>query len=195
LREPYAWSVRPIGPALARRMQSSHDSGCPVPLADLRYLRMSYIGFDGRAHTGEMVVRETRVRAVASVFERLYDVKWPIRRMRLVDDYRGDDRRSMAADNTSGFNCRPVAGSRSWSEHAYGDAIDINPVENPDLTGAAPAPAAGYPFAAVDRSVRAHPAKGVVTADGPVVRAFQAIGWEWGGTWARKDYQHFWASG
>jgi poly-gamma-glutamate capsule biosynthesis protein CapA/YwtB (metallophosphatase superfamily) len=190
-RPAYSWSSNPIGPALAHRMRFSHHPGCPVPLADLRYLRMSYVGFDGRAHLGEMVVHETRVRAVASVFERLYDATWPIRHMRLVDDYQGDDGRSMAADNTSGFNCRAVAGSRSWSAHAYGDAIDINPVENPDLTGVAPAPVAGRPFAVVERSARAHPAPGVVAAGGPVVRAFAAVGWTWGGAWARPDYQHF----
>ena len=131
-------------------------------------------------------------RRVATVFGRLYDARWPIRRMRLVDDYEGDDGRSMAADNTSGFNCRKVAGSRAWSAHAYGAAVDINPVQNPDLTGPSVAPRAGRRFAAVDRTGTALPAPGVITADGPVVRAFARIGWEWGGAWTSgQDYQHF----
>ena len=189
---PYSWSVRPIGPALRDRMRSSYRPGCPVPLSDLRYLRMSYLGFDGVAHTGSMVVHEDFTVPVATVFKSLYDARWPIRRMRLVDGYSGNDRRSMAADNTSGFNCRQVAGSHSLSAHAYGAAIDINPVENPDLTGASVAPPAGRRFSAIDRSRDAHAVPGVITAHGLVVRAFARIGWEWGGTWSSgKDYQHF----
>jgi poly-gamma-glutamate synthesis protein (capsule biosynthesis protein) len=191
-RAPYGWSMRPIAPAVARRLRLSHHPGCPVPLADLRYLRMGYVGFDGRAHTGEMVVHEEYAERVAHVFGRLYDVGWPIRRMRLVDDYGGSDRRSMAADNTSGFNCRRVAGSRSWSAHAFGAAIDLDPVQNPDLSGPSVTPRAGRRFAGVDRSAAEHAPPGVVTADGPVVRAFARIGWVWGGTWTSgKDYQHF----
>jgi len=139
-----------------------------------------------------MVVQKDYAMHVATVFGQLYDARWPIRRMRLVDDYGGNDGRSMAADNTSGFNCRKVAGSRAWSAHAYGAAIDINPVQNPDLTDASIAPRAGRPFAATDRSADAHPPPGVITANGPVVRAFARIGWEWGGTWSSaNDYQHF----
>ena len=188
----YSWSVRRIGPALRDRMRFSHHPGCPVPLTDLRHLRMRYVGFDGKAHTGELAIHRDYARRVATVFRRLYDARWPIRRMRLVDDYEGDDGRSMAADNTSGFNCRKVAGSRAWSAHAYGAAVDINPVQNPDLTGPSVAPRAGRRFAAVDRTGTALPAPGVITADGPVVRAFARIGWEWGGAWTSgQDYQHF----
>jgi hypothetical protein len=188
----YASSVGRIGPLLRHRMRFSHRPGCPVSLTDLRYLQMTYVGFDGDAHIGEMVVHKDYAMHVATVFEQLYDARWPIRRMRLVDDYGGDDHRSMAADNTSGFNCRKVAGSRAWSAHAYGAAIDINPVQNPDLTDASIAPRAGRPVAATDRSADARPPPGVITANGPVVRAFARIGWEWGGTWSSaKDYQHF----
>ena len=122
--------------------------------ADLRYLRLTYVGFDGRAHTGELVVHGDYAREVVGVFRTLYDARWPIRRMRLVDDYGGDDDRSMAADNTSGFNCRRVAGSRSWSAHAFGAAIDINPVQNPDLTGSSVAPPGSRRFATLDRAGR-----------------------------------------
>jgi hypothetical protein len=188
----YSWSVQPIGPVLRHRMAFSYHPGCPISLTDLRYLQMAYVGFDGNAHTGEMVIHKDYAVQVATVFERLYDARWPIGQMRLVDDYRGDDNRSMAANNTSGFNCRRVAGSRAWSAHAYGAAIDINPVQNPDLTGASVAPLAGRRFAAIDRAADAHPARGVITAGGPVVQAFARIGWEWGGAWSSgKDYQHF----
>jgi poly-gamma-glutamate synthesis protein (capsule biosynthesis protein) len=195
VRPAYSWSVRMIGTAAARRMRSSRHAGCPVPLADLRRLRMTYVGFDGDSRTGELVVHETYVRDVAAAFQRLYDAGWAIRRMRPVEEYGGDDDASMAADNTSGFNCRRVAGTRSWSAHAFGAAIDLNPVENPDLTRAAVAPPAGRRFVTVDRTSGAPQRRGVVTADGVVVRAFAAIGWEWGGTWSHKDYQHFVAAG
>jgi poly-gamma-glutamate synthesis protein (capsule biosynthesis protein) len=188
----YSASVRPIGPRVRHRMRYSHRPGCPVPLTDLRYLRMTYVDVDGRAHTGEMVVHKEYAVAVIAVFERLYDARWPIRRMRLVDYYRGDDIVSMAANNTSGYNCRRVAGTHSWSAHAYGAAIDINPVQNPYLTGSSVAPPAGWRFAAIDRSANADVPPGAIREGDEVVRAFARIGWKWGGRWSTsKDYQHF----
>jgi poly-gamma-glutamate synthesis protein (capsule biosynthesis protein) len=184
--------VQRIGAGLRARMRYSHRPGCPVPLSDLRYLRLPYVGFDGRTHTGELVVHEDFARAVVGVFGRLYEARWPIRRMRLVDDYQGDDNRSMAANNTSGFNCRRVAGSDAWSNHAYGAAIDINPRQNPYVTGSSVAPPAGVRFATIDRSIGASVPVGTVRTGDVVVRAFARIGWEWGGTWlTSKDYQHF----
>jgi hypothetical protein len=189
-------SVRRIGRDLRARMRFSHGPGCPVRWNDLRYLRMTYVGFDGKSHTGEMVVHVTHARAVTDVFEELYDAGWPIRQMRLVDDYRGDDNRSMAANNTSGYNCRRVAGTDSWSAHAYGAAIDINPVQNPYVSGSSIGPPAGRRCALIDRSARAHVPAGTIRAGDVVVRAFARIGWEWGGSWSpSKDYQHFFAGG
>ncbi len=177
-------------------MRYSHRPGCPVGLGELRYLRLSYVGFDGTARTGELVVHEDHAAGVVGVFRRLYDAAWPIRRMRLVDDYRGDDDASMAADNTSGYNCRQVAGADRWSEHAYGGAIDINPVENPYVQSGSVDPPAGRRFATVDRSRGAEPPKGVIRDGDVVVEAFAGIGWEWGGDWvSAKDYQHFSATG
>ena len=129
---------------------------------------------------------------MVGTMRRLFALRYPIRRMRLVDAFGADDHRSMDADNTSAFNCRFVAGSPGvWSEHAYGRAIDVNPIENPYVTDSGHvSPPAGAGFA--DRS---H-AKGVIHRGGPVVRAFAAIGWEWGGNWSwPKDYQHFSATG
>jgi poly-gamma-glutamate synthesis protein (capsule biosynthesis protein) len=188
----YSSTIRGIGPTLRRRMASSHGRGCPVPWADLRHLRMTHVGFDGRAHSGEMVVHEDHARDVVGVFRRLYDARWPIRRMRLVSDYGGDDDRSMAADNTSGYNCRRVAGQPHWSDHAFGAAVDLNPVENPYVTGPRVQPPAGRRFASLDRRPRARVPAGVIRSGDVVHRAFTAIGWEWGGTWsATPDYQHF----
>lgn len=188
----YTATVRPIGPRLRDRMQYSHHSSCPVSLTDLRYLQMTYLGFDGAVHTGEMVVHEKYAAAVVDIFRQLYDARWPIRRMRLVDDYRGDDEQSMAANNTSGYNCRRIAGRDVLSAHAYGAAIDINPVQNPDLTRPSIHPAVGARFATLDRSQHARVPLGAIRNGDVVVRAFARIGWDWGGHWtAHKDYQHF----
>ena len=130
-------------------------------------------------------------RDVVSVFQKLYDARWPIRRMRLVDAYGGDDDRSMAADNTSAYNCRRVKGSKRWSDHAFGAAIDLNPAQNPYLTGASVAPPGSRRFATLDRSAGSVVPTGTITSDDVVVRAFAAIGWEWGGSWAEPDFQHF----
>ena len=193
---PYRSSIERIDAELARRMEPSHDGSCPVALEALRYLRMSFVDFDGTARLGEMVVHADVARDVVAVFAELYAQRFPIRRMRLVDEYDGDDDRSMAADNTSAYNCRRVAGTDRWSEHAYGRAIDVNPVQNPYVRDGSVAPPSGRPFADVDRSPGASPPPGVVHAGSPVVRAFRAIGWSWGGSWtSSKDYQHFSLSG
>ncbi|QVT79391.1 Capsule biosynthesis protein CapA [Nocardioides aquaticus] len=189
----YRARVAPIGEALGRRMTgSSHDPAtCPLPLDRLRVLSVPHVGFDGQPRTGRMVVRASLARDVVQVFERLYDARWPLRRMRLVDAFGGDDDRSMAADNSSGYNCREVAGSDTLSAHAFGRAIDVNPVENPYLTAGGVLPPAGARFADLDRTADAQPPAGVVHADDVVVRAFAEVGWEWGGDFSAPDYQHF----
>jgi hypothetical protein len=183
-------AVRPVGPDLADRMRpSSWRPGCPVPLRDLRYLRVSFVGFDGAAGYGRLVVHEDQAAAVVEVFRSLYAQRFPIRRMRLVDAYDGSDARSMAANNTSAFNCRRETGGTSWSEHSYGRAVDVNPVQNPYVSGSTVLPPAGAAY--VDRSPLR---KGMVTRG--VRSAFASAGWSWGGTWSgAKDYQHFSASG
>jgi hypothetical protein len=180
-----------IEPAPADRMTSSWRPGCPVALEDLRLLTLTHWGFDGEVHRGELVIHEDQAGAVKRVFRALFKKRFPIKRMKLVDVYGGDDDRSMAANNTSGFNCRGVAGSSSWSEHAYGRAIDINPIQNPEVRDGRVSPPAGARY--LDRSRRA---RGLIRADDAVVRTFAAIGWGWGGYWqSLKDYQHFSATG
>ena len=171
---------------------ASWRPGCPVGPSSLRRLSMSHWGFDGRRHLGELVVHRDAVSAMLLVFRRLYDARYPVHRMHRVDYYDGSDDRSMAADNTSGFNCRRVTGSTTvWSAHSYGRAVDINPVENPYVKGTTVLPPNGRPY--TDRRLTV---PGVLHAGDAVVGAFAAVGWPWGGAWTSlKDYQHFSASG
>lgn len=190
---PFAGTVEPLG-AEQRRVMSgtSWRPGCPVPLRDLRLVRVRYHGFDGRVHTGRLVVRRDVAARLLGVFRRLYEAGFPIRRMVPVDAYGGSDFRSIEADNTSAFNCRLVEGTTRWSEHAYGRAVDVNPIENPYVTSfGTTSHAASRPFL-LRRSARA----GLAVEGGALVRAFDAIGWGWGGRWrGARDYQHFSASG
>ena len=189
----YTATIESVPSAVRRRMTgSSHDPAtCPVGFADLRLLTMRYMGFDGRPHIGQMVVHRRHARNLVNVFRELYDARFPIRRMQLVDTYGGNDNRSMAANNSSAYNCRTVAGKSTFSNHAYGRAVDINPVENPYVTADGVLPAAGRRFVDVDRSPDANAPRGVIVADDVVVRAFARIGWKWGGVWNEADYQHF----
>lgn len=189
----YAATIESVPSAVRRRMTgSSHDPvKCPVGFNDLRLLTMHYVGFDGRAHTGQMVVHHRHAGGVVGVFRELYEARFPIRRMQLIDAYGGDDNRSMAADNSSAYNCRMVAGTNTYSDHAYGAAVDINPVENPYVTADGVQPAAGRRYVDVDRARDADAPRGVIVADDVVVRAFARIGWKWGGVWNEADYQHF----
>lgn len=185
-------SIAPIGEAVAGRMAASWRAGCPVPLESLRLVIIEYWSFDATVQRGEVVVAAEHAMATVSLFRALLDARFPIAQVRLVDEFGGDDDRSMAANNTSAFNCRRATGSSRWSEHAYGAAIDINPVQNPFVTATGRVlPPEGKPYVERDPSQ-----PGLIVAGGPVVAAFDAIGWKWGGEWARgKDYQHFSASG
>jgi hypothetical protein len=172
-------------------LRHSYRAGCPVAPAQLRTVRLAYRGFDGRRHVGSLVVNRRVTGDVVTVFRRLYEARFPIRRMVPVSRYGGSDDASMAADNTSGFNCRRIPGSGSWSAHAYGLAIDVNPVENPFLVAGRVLPPAGRRF-----RDRTDSRPGMVLAGGVVVRAFAAVGWKWGGRWTgTPDYQHFSTTG
>lgn len=186
----FVGTVAPITPDLAERMSTSWRDGCPVPLADLRYVTVTHRTFDGTPATGELVVHADVAESVVALFGELFTLGYPVRSMRLVDDFGGSDDASMAADNTSAFNCRPISRGTGWSEHAYGRAIDLNPVENPYVRGALVLPPEGEPFASRPD------APGVVHAGDAVVRAFAAHGWRWGGDWTSPvDYQHFSTTG
>ncbi len=161
-------------------------------LGELRYVTVRHWNYAGQSTMGELVVRADYAQSMVNVFEHLYRTRFPIERMELVDEYAGDDDRSMAANNTSAFNCREVAWKPgTWSNHAFGTAIDINPLVNPYVSATRILPPGGEPFA--DRSVKT---LGGIYLDGEVARAFANVGWFWGGVWSSaKDYQHFSANG
>ena len=172
-------------------LRHSYRDGCPVGPAGLRTVHVSYWDFAGKPQQGAIVVARSQAQAILGVFRTLWDARFPIRRLRPVSEYRGSDDASMAADNTSGFNCRFVGGTRRWSMHAYGAAIDVNPVENPYVRGSTVSPPAGRAY--VDRS---RYRKGMAVRGGVLVRAFAAVGWKWGGYWHSPiDYQHFSSTG
>jgi hypothetical protein len=178
-----------IDAAQAKRMTGvSWRRGCPVALRDLRLLTLSHWGFDGRERTGRLIVHRDVARELVQVFGDLYAAHFPIRQMVPVDAYGGSDFRSIEADNTSAFNCRFVEGTTRWSNHAYGRAIDVNPIENPYVSGGSTSHAASRPY--IGRSPRR---PGMAYEGGALVRAFDRIGWGWGGRWTSsvKDYQHF----
>jgi Ca2+-binding RTX toxin-like protein len=183
-----------LGQRLRRRISgSSWHRGCPVGLGALRVLRMRHWTMADRdVHRGLLVVNRDAAADVLRAMRSLFEHRFPIRRMKLVDRYGASDRRSMDADNTSAFNCRFVAGTNHWSQHAFGRAIDINPIENPYVTAPGHvSPPAGRAYA--DRSQHA---PGMIDAGDRVVRAFARVGWGWGGNWSSvKDYQHFSANG
>ncbi|MEU8777594.1 M15 family metallopeptidase [Streptomyces sp. NPDC048606] len=174
------------------KLGATHRAGCPVPPERLRLVTMNHWGFDGAVHRGELVVREDVVAPVLRVFGKAFAEGFPIRRMRVMAAYGGDDLAAMADDNTSAFNCRQVTGDPGRrSRHAWGDAVDINPVENPyvDVRGTSHPPNGR---SHLDRE-RVRP--GMITPDGVVTRAFREEGWYWGGRWSPPDYQHFSAEG
>jgi D-alanyl-D-alanine carboxypeptidase len=190
-RSAFRGEIAPIRGALAEWMTGrSWRPGCPVHLRDLRVLTLSYYRFDKKVRVGRLIVHEDYSAEMVDVFRTLYRARFPIRRLVPVDAYGASDFRSIEADNTSAFNCRFVEGTTRWSEHAYGRAIDVNPIENPYVSGGRTAHRASDPY--VDRSRR----PGMAYEGGVLVRAFDAIGWGWGGRWTSvKDYQHFSASG
>lgn len=170
----------------AASLGDSYRPGCPVGPSSLRLVTVRHTTMDGGWASGGVVVHADVATATARVFRTLYEQRVPVALLRPVSAYGGSDDRSMAANNSSGFNCRRTTSGGSWSEHSYGRALDVNPVQNPYVSGRTVLPPAGTGF--TDRSrYRA----GMLHAAGGV-RAFTAQGYHWGGTWSSlKDYQHF----
>ena len=175
------------GPVTAARLGASHRAGCPVAVADLRLVGVVHWGFDMRTRRGELVVHRTAAADVVAVFRRLHAARFPLAEVVTAEQYAADDDLLMAANATSAYNCRRTTGGTGWSEHAYGTALDLNPVQNPYVRGTTVEPPAGRAY--LDRrDVR----PGMVVAGDAVVRAFAAVGWQWGGEFRTlKDYQHF----
>ena len=183
-------TVRPVDEQTRARMIGvSWKPGCPVPIDDLRIIEMNFIGFDGAVHSGgQLMVHRLVASQVVEAFRVLFDEGFPIRRMELIENYGGSDDASMAADNTSAFNCRPITGTTDrFSIHSYGQAIDIDPVENPYVRGSTVLPPAGIDY--LDRTdVR----PGMITKNDVVEKAFRDQKFFWGGDYnSLKDYQHF----
>ena len=142
-----------IGPVGAADLPSSWREGCPLDVESLRAVDVSHIGYDGEVHTGRLIVAGEVAEDIVEIMSRLFEARFPIERIEPVDVYEGDDDLSMAANNTSAFNCRPVTGGSSWSEHSYGTAIDMNPLVNPYVVGETVLPPEGAAYA--DRSLDA----------------------------------------
>jgi hypothetical protein len=186
----FRWSSRAV---TAAELGKSWHPGCPVAPGSLRALRLTFWGFDHAAHTGTLVVSARVVPAVAEAFRQIYVARFPIRQMVPVAAYGGDDNKSMAADNTSAFNCRYAVsnGPKQWSMHAYGQAIDINTVENPYTLNGTVRPPSGKPY-----TNRSNVRPGMIVRGSAPVRALSAVGWGWGGNWSSSpDYQHFSSNG
>jgi hypothetical protein len=192
-------SIQPLSAPLRSELRGRFwHSGCPVPLSRLRVLTVTDWGFDRRAHTGQLVVNADAAAPLSRVFRRLYELRFPIHHMRLADAYGPLRSRPADGDISGAFECRQAVpspctgGTRTgtWSEHAYGEAVDLNPVENPYVGCGRTRNRSSRPY--LDRS---RLRRGMVTP--AVVRAFRAIGWGWGGSWSgsTKDYMHFSATG
>lgn len=172
----------------ARMRGVSYPEDAEIKLDDLRYLKLSYIDFDGRPQVGEMVCNKAISEDLLEIFRTLYEARYPIRSIRLIDDFGGDDNASMRADNTSCFNYRKKTGMRSLSAHACGMAVDINPFENPYVRpNGNVKPVESKEFA--DRS-KDFPHK--IDKEDLCYKLFRQHGFSWGGVWRSvKDYQHF----
>ena len=180
--------VRPLTDAEQAAMTGvTWRPGCPVPLRDLRHVTLTYWDFDGRPAQGALVVHADIAGQTVAAFAELHAQRFPIRRMEPIEAYDGDDFASIEADNTSAFNCRPITGGTAWSNHAYGRAIDVNPLENPYVRGDGGTSHPGSePY--LDRDdVR----PGMLTEGSAAVAAFDAQGFGWGGRWTSPvDIQH-----
>jgi len=171
--------------------RSTWQPACPVKATDLRYLTMSFWGFDGRAHTGEMLVNASGAAGITKVFGQLFAARFPLEEMRVTGPAELTAPPTGDGNSTSAFVCRPARGQTTWSAHAYGLAVDVNPFCNPYTQGDLVLPELASAY--VDRS-RVRP--GMVLAGDATVRAFAAIGWSWGGSWrSPKDRMHFTATG
>lgn len=174
----------PPADVLAR---STWQPSCPVGKDDLVWAQLTFRGFDGARHTGELLVNRTVADQIVQVFSDLWDAKFPMEQLVITRQTELDAPPTGDGNGTGAFNCRPTTGGSSYSQHAYGLAIDVNTFQNPYKKGELVLPELSGSY--LDRdNVR----PGMITANGPVVEAFTRIGWGWGGNWRTlKDYQHF----
>ena len=170
----------------------SYPEGCTVARSELRYVRVLYYGFDGLEHTGELVCNEAIANDLLDIFRQLYEARYPIESIRLIDDFEGDDERSMRANNTSCFCYRKVNGTKRLSKHAQGLAIDINPLYNPCVRHLIDGRQRVEPTTARAYADRSRPFVHKIRRGDLCHRLFLRHGFRWGGDWRNpKDYQHF----
>ncbi|HHT96471.1 MAG TPA: M15 family metallopeptidase [Clostridiales bacterium] len=169
-------------------MDSSYKTNDEIKIEDLSYVQVSYWGFDDKEYIGELIVNKMVAKDIVEIFSELYDAKFPIKKISLIDEYNADDNLSMSDNNTSAFNYRAIVGNEGkLSKHSYGLAIDINPVQNPYLKNGIILPKSGAEF--LDRGKIE---KGMIVEGDVCYNAFVNRGWTWGGEWnSVKDYQHF----
>ncbi len=167
--------------------RSTWSPGCPVAAEDLRYITVSFWGFDDRPHTGELVIHADEAEEIVDVFATLFELRFPIEEMRIVTSADLEADPTGDSNNTGSFVCRAVTGGSRFSEHAFGLAIDVNPFHNPYVKGDLVLPELASSY--LERGTGL---PGMIDSGSPVIDAFASIGWEWGGDWnSLKDYQHF----
>jgi len=187
-------NIFPLNDSIKKEMNGvSYHRGCPVGLDELRLVKVKHLGFDGTTKNGELVVHKSIAGEVASIFDELYGIGYPIKQIIRIDKFKGSDFASIEADNTSAFNCRKATGSGKWSKHSHGKAIDINPIENPYVfRGGRTSHKASYKY--INRNIKninTPQEKAMLLPNSKAVAIFKKYGWRWGGDWAVKDYQHF----
>ncbi len=154
---------------------------------NLSYLQVTYWGFDDKSHIGEMIVNKKLANEILDIFKEVYEKKYPIEKIKLIDEYGADDEKSMSDNNTSCFCYRVIANTNKLSKHSLGASIDVNPLYNPYIVGNNISPANSTPY--TDRTIYK---KGMITKGDDLYNAFISRGWNWGGEWkGKKDYQHF----
>ena len=173
---------------------NSHKKDCPIEIKDLRYINLNYIDFQGNIKVGELIVNKDVAEDVIFIFRRLYEIKYPIYKMQLVSDFNANDFDSIEANNTSSYNCRYIAGTKKWSRHSFGKAIDINPLQNPYISKKGNI--SHKESLKFRNRVRTNPfdlkQRAVILKNDEIVELFKKKGWIWGGDWITiKDYQHF----
>lgn len=192
----YYYKVSNISEEVKDRMirGNSYKQDCPISLKDLRYLNLTYLDFQGNKKVGELIVHTMVSKEIVDIFKTLYESKYPIYKMELVSNFNGNDFNSIEANNTSAYNCRNIEGTKKYSRHAYGKAIDINPIQNPYISKKGQI----YHKESLKYQIRVHKDlnisndKAMILDTDIVIKMFKKYNWIWGGYWnSIKDYQHF----
>ena len=179
----FAFTVEPV---TRETVRATWNEECPLHFDELSLLTLTYWNFEEEVTTGRLVTNTAVVDDVVAAFAGLFEIGFPIERLALVDEYDGDDKAAMRANVTSSFNCRYVDGTERWSNHAFGLAIDINPLINPWAREGNVLPLEGTQYA--DRGVVL---PGMINIGDAAITVFSKLGWSWGGVWQSADYMHF----